>query len=62
MANQSMLRIVKELSDLQKGGDLSLAAACRDQDVRNVRTLIVGPPDTPYEFGFFEFTVKVVNV
>jgi ubiquitin-conjugating enzyme E2 Z len=20
--------------------------------------MIIGPPDTPYEFGFFEFTVK----
>lgn len=61
MANQSMLRIIGELSDLQKGGDLSLAAACRDQDVRTVRALIIGPPDTPYEFGFFEFTVKVTK-
>lgn len=24
-------------------------------NVRNVRALIIGPPDTPYEFGFFEF-------
>jgi ubiquitin-conjugating enzyme E2 Z len=23
-----------------------------------VRALIIGPPDTPYEFGFFEFTAK----
>jgi hypothetical protein len=23
-------------------------------DVRNVKAIIVGPPDTPYEFGFFE--------
>jgi len=58
MAGQSTIRVVKELSDLQKGGDLSLAAACRDEDVRNVRALIIGPPDTPYEFGFFEFTIK----
>ena len=58
MANQCMIRIIKELSDLQKEGDLSLAAACKDQDVRNVRALIIGPPDTPYEFGFFEFNIK----
>lgn len=32
----------------------ALAVACRDVDVRNVKALIVGPPDTPYEFGFFE--------
>jgi ubiquitin-conjugating enzyme E2 Z len=32
----------------------ALAVACRDIDVRNVKALIVGPPDSPYEFGFFE--------
>ncbi|KAJ9646596.1 hypothetical protein H2199_002645 [Coniosporium tulheliwenetii] len=58
MSNQSILRITRELSDIQKGSDLSIAVACRDIDVRHVRALIVGPPDTPYEFGFFEFSVK----
>lgn len=36
----------------------ALAVASRDIDVRHVRALIIGPPDTPYEFGFFEFAVK----
>ena len=39
----------------------ALAVACRDVDVRHVRALIIGPPDTPYEFGFFEFAVKFVK-
>ncbi|KAF2437408.1 UBC-like protein [Karstenula rhodostoma CBS 690.94] len=58
MSNQSILRITRELSEIQRGSDLSLAVACRDIDVRYVRALIIGPPDTPYEFGFFEFTAK----
>lgn len=58
MSNRSILRITRELSEIQRGSDLSLAVACRDIDVRHVRALIIGPPDTPYEFGFFEFTVK----
>ncbi|KAF2636712.1 UBC-like protein [Massarina eburnea CBS 473.64] len=58
MSNQSILRITRELSEIQRGPDLSLAVACRDIDVRHVRALIIGPPDTPYEFGFFEFAVK----
>ncbi|KAH7123916.1 ubiquitin-conjugating enzyme/RWD-like protein [Dendryphion nanum] len=58
MSNQSILRITRELGEIQRGSDLSLAVACRDIDVRHVRALIIGPPDTPYEFGFFEFTVK----
>uniref|UniRef100_A0A8H7TQV5 Ubiquitin-conjugating enzyme E2 Z n=1 Tax=Bionectria ochroleuca TaxID=29856 RepID=A0A8H7TQV5_BIOOC len=56
--DQSILRISKELSELQKGSDLSLAVACRDIDVRNVKALIIGPHETPYEFGFFEFAIK----
>ncbi|TKA73320.1 hypothetical protein B0A49_03129 [Cryomyces minteri] len=58
MANSSILRITRELNDIRKGSDLSIAVACRDIDVRHVKALIVGPPDTPYEFGFFEFDVR----
>ncbi|KAH8733048.1 ubiquitin-conjugating enzyme/RWD-like protein, partial [Phaeosphaeriaceae sp. PMI808] len=58
MSNQSILRITRELSEIQRGSDLSIAVACRDIDVRHVRALIIGPPDTPYEFGFYEFAVK----
>lgn len=32
--------------------------ACKDEDVRHVRAIIIGPPETPYEFGFFEFQIK----
>lgn len=60
MANSSgaIQRITKELRHLQKGDDLSLAVACNDSDVRSVRALIIGPPETPYEYGFFEFDIK----
>ncbi|KAK4159167.1 hypothetical protein QBC43DRAFT_327701 [Cladorrhinum sp. PSN259] len=58
MADQSVFRITKELSDLQKSSDLSLAVAVRDIDVRNLKALIIGPHETPYEFGFFEFSFK----
>lgn len=36
----------------------AIAVACRDSDVRNVKALIIGPPDTPYEFGFFDVGTK----
>ncbi|KFY89493.1 hypothetical protein V500_05635 [Pseudogymnoascus sp. VKM F-4518 (FW-2643)] len=58
MSNHGIIRITKELSGIQKSNDLSIAVACRDVDVRNVRAIIIGPPDTPYEFGFFEFAVR----
>ncbi|KAI9662120.1 MAG: hypothetical protein M1831_002816 [Alyxoria varia] len=57
MAQESVLRVTKEIANIQKGSDLSLAVAFRDDNVRRVRAIIIGPPDTPYEFGFFEFLV-----
>ncbi|KAG5929905.1 hypothetical protein E4U42_003966 [Claviceps africana] len=56
--DQSIIRISKELSDIQRGSDFAIAVACRDVDVRNVRAIIMGPHETPYEFGFFEFAIR----
>ncbi|RGP60068.1 ubiquitin-conjugating enzyme e2 z [Fusarium sporotrichioides] len=50
--DQSIIRISK------KNCDLSIAVACRDVDVRNVKALVMGPHETPYEFGFFEFAIR----
>ncbi|KAJ9303833.1 hypothetical protein DTO217A2_6643 [Paecilomyces variotii] len=58
MSDQAILRITREIRQIQQGTDLSLAVACEDSDIRNVKALIVGPPETPYEFGFFEFSIK----
>ncbi|TKA83543.1 hypothetical protein B0A55_00488 [Friedmanniomyces simplex] len=61
MANTSgaIARITREIAQVQKNTDLSLAVAVRDSDVRHLRALIIGPPETPYEYGFFEFEVKM---
>lgn len=40
----------------------AIAVACRDVDVRNVKATIVGPPDTPYEFGFFDVRYNVIPI
>ncbi|PGH14659.1 hypothetical protein AJ80_05840 [Polytolypa hystricis UAMH7299] len=58
MSNQAILRIGREISQIQQGTDLSLAVACQEADIRNVKALIVGPPGSPYEFGFFDFSIK----
>lgn len=36
----------------------AIAVACKDIDVRNVRAIILGPHETPYEFGFFEVSLR----
>jgi ubiquitin-conjugating enzyme E2 Z len=37
---------------------IAIAVACQEEDVRHVKALIIGPHGTPYEYGFFEFTVN----
>ncbi|KAF2723072.1 UBC-like protein [Polychaeton citri CBS 116435] len=56
--NIAIQRVTGELARAQKNDDLSIAVAFRDDDVRSVRALIIGPPETPYEFGFFEFELR----
>ena len=46
------------LSDLI-GFNIAIAVVCRDTDVLSVKALIIGPPDTPYEFGFFDVGTKL---
>ncbi|CAI0643014.1 unnamed protein product [Colletotrichum noveboracense] len=69
MADQSIIRITKvatlpshlrlpHLTLPRLPQTWTLAVACRDVDVRNVKALIIGPHDTPYEFGFFEFAIR----
>ncbi|KAK2812058.1 hypothetical protein FQN50_001768 [Emmonsiellopsis sp. PD_5] len=58
MSNQAILRIGREISQIQQGTDLSLAVACKESDIRSIKALIVGPPESPYEFGFFEFSIR----
>ncbi|KAL2421102.1 Ubiquitin-conjugating enzyme E2 Z [Exophiala dermatitidis] len=57
MSNQTILRISREITQIQQGSDLSIAVACQEQDVRRVKALIIGPHGTPYEYGFFEFSI-----
>lgn len=56
--NGAIARITREIANAHASNDLSIAVACRDSDVRSMRALIIGPPETPYEFGCFEFELK----
>ena len=57
----SWLTRLQEIAQIQKGSDLSIAVACQESDVRQVKALVLGPPGTPYEYGFFEFAVRFTN-
>ncbi|KIX93077.1 uncharacterized protein Z520_11134 [Fonsecaea multimorphosa CBS 102226] len=58
MSNQTILRISREITQIQQGSDLSIAVACQEKDVRHVKALIIGPHGSPYAFGFFDFAVN----
>ncbi|KAK9365760.1 ubiquitin-conjugating enzyme/RWD-like protein [Lipomyces kononenkoae] len=52
------LRLLKELSDIQKNPDQAIYVSFDEDDITNVKALITGAPDTPYEYGYFEFNMQ----
>ncbi|KAL4936668.1 hypothetical protein BDV06DRAFT_204530 [Aspergillus oleicola] len=58
MSDQAIIRITREIKQIESNADLSIAVDYDESDIRNVRAVILGPPETPYQFGFFEFTIK----
>ncbi|BCS30075.1 ubiquitin-conjugating enzyme E2 [Aspergillus puulaauensis] len=58
MSDQAIIRITREINQIEQSADLSFAVDYEESDIRNVRAIILGPPDTPYQFGLFEFTIK----
>ncbi|KAL4900728.1 hypothetical protein BDW74DRAFT_182561 [Aspergillus multicolor] len=58
MSDKAIIRITRELWEIKKNADLSIAVDYDEDDMRNVRAIILGPPETPYQFGLFEFTIK----
>ncbi|KAL2841922.1 ubiquitin-conjugating enzyme/RWD-like protein [Aspergillus pseudoustus] len=58
MSDQAILRITREISQIQHSTDLSIAVDYDESDIRHVRAIILGPPETPYQFGLFEFAIK----
>ncbi|CBF79663.1 ubiquitin-conjugating enzyme E2 [Aspergillus nidulans FGSC A4] len=58
MSDQAIIRITREIKQIENSADLSIAVDYDEKDIRNVRAVILGPPETPYQFGFFEFSIK----
>ncbi|KKK25614.1 hypothetical protein ARAM_006980 [Aspergillus rambellii] len=40
----------QEIKQIQQSADVSIAVSYEDSDIRNVRAVILGPPETPYHF------------
>ena len=48
-------RIIKDLKDLEKNSlkELGIYHLLNEDNIFNIKALIIGPKDTPYENGFF---------
>lgn len=61
-ANKSIKRINKDIANILKDKSLKeqnkIFCLFNDKDVHEVKALIVGPKDTPYEGGFFFFDLR----
>ena len=57
----SVKRILKDLNDLEKS-DLNSHGIYHyvyNDDIYNIKVLMIGPSDTPYEFGFYFFNIVI---
>ncbi|KAJ5765977.1 uncharacterized protein N7511_003593 [Penicillium nucicola] len=75
MADQCSLRLVRELAQFERseqlgmrdtsvstsGADITIAftVAYDENNTRDIQALIIGPPGTPYELGFYEFAIRI---
>lgn len=55
MTDPRLQRIQKELSNLRRNIDHCYYVAANDSDITHIHALILGPRDTPYDSGMFEF-------
>jgi ubiquitin-conjugating enzyme E2 Z len=53
--SEAINRIIADYQELLKSNNPLIHASIDEEDVTHVEALIIGPPDTPYEGGFFHF-------
>ncbi|KAJ3410586.1 hypothetical protein HDV05_003623 [Chytridiales sp. JEL 0842] len=51
MSNRSILRLQKELYDIQKSPDHQIKVACDENNIKHMHALLCGPAETPYWRG-----------
>ncbi|OQE36903.1 hypothetical protein PENCOP_c011G08683 [Penicillium coprophilum] len=59
MSDQCTLRLVRELRQVERSEQLAFTVRYEESNIRDIQALIIGPPGTPYELGFYEFSIKI---
>ncbi|OQV15130.1 Ubiquitin-conjugating enzyme E2 Z [Hypsibius exemplaris] len=54
-----MSRDIKQLLEEERQGDLDIFVYPNDQNLTKMMALIIGPAETPYNGGFFQFYIRV---
>jgi len=56
-------RIAKDIKNYIEGdiNDVGIYCHIDESDITNIKALIIGPPNTPYENGFYFFDIKFPN-
>nr|XP_037288927.1 ubiquitin-conjugating enzyme E2 Z-like [Rhipicephalus microplus] len=55
---QCLLRARRDIMDIFAAPPAGVFIAPEENDITRIEALVVGPPETPYEGGFFHFLVK----
>ncbi|KAJ5801805.1 uncharacterized protein N7518_003873 [Penicillium psychrosexuale] len=59
MGDQCTLRLVRELRQVEQSEQLAFTIYYEESNIRDIQALIIGPPGTPYELGFYEFSIRI---
>ncbi|OZJ06452.1 hypothetical protein BZG36_00613 [Bifiguratus adelaidae] len=61
MSNRAKYRLQKEYLDVSKSPDNAIHLWYDESNFTRCKALIIGPPNTPYAYGFFEFALSFPN-
>ncbi|KAJ5630287.1 Ubiquitin-conjugating enzyme E2 [Penicillium longicatenatum] len=59
MADQSLIRILREVRLFEKDDQLAMTIHYSEKNIRQITALLIGPPDTPYAFGFYQLAISI---
>ncbi|KAJ5729672.1 uncharacterized protein N7483_004180 [Penicillium malachiteum] len=59
MADFGTQRILRELLDFGDNDELAMKIHYEDNNIRNIKAILVGTPGTPYAYGFYQLEIEM---